>query len=35
MVNECIGLGYTLVGVGADTAFLWAAARRIRSEITA
>jgi 4-hydroxy-2-oxoheptanedioate aldolase len=35
MANECIALGYTLVGVGADTAFLWAAARRIRSEVTA
>jgi 4-hydroxy-2-oxoheptanedioate aldolase len=33
MANECIALGYTLVGVGADAAFLWSAARRVRAEV--
>jgi 2-keto-3-deoxy-L-rhamnonate aldolase RhmA len=35
MANECIALGYTLVGVGADAGFLWATARRVRSEVNA
>lgn len=35
MANDCIALGYTLVGVGADAGFLWAAARKARSEVNA
>jgi 4-hydroxy-2-oxoheptanedioate aldolase len=33
MANDCIALGYTLVGVGADAGFLWATARKTRAEI--
>jgi 4-hydroxy-2-oxoheptanedioate aldolase len=35
MANACIELGYTLVGVGADAGFLWAAARKTRAEVNA
>jgi 2-keto-3-deoxy-L-rhamnonate aldolase RhmA len=35
MANECIALGFTLVGVGADAGFLWNAARRTRAEVNA
>lgn len=33
--NECIGLGFTLVGIGADAGFMWAAARQARAAINA
>ena len=35
MANECIALGYTLVGVGSDITILWSAARRTRAEVNA
>jgi 4-hydroxy-2-oxoheptanedioate aldolase len=33
--NECIALGFTLVGIGADAGFMWAAARQARAAINA
>jgi len=33
MANEVIALGYTLVGIGADAAFLWNAARAARAGV--
>jgi 4-hydroxy-2-oxoheptanedioate aldolase len=33
MANECIGLGFTLIGVGGDVNLLYAAARRLRAEV--
>jgi 2-keto-3-deoxy-L-rhamnonate aldolase RhmA len=35
MANECIERGYTLVGVSSDTSLLIAAAKKIRSEVSA